>query len=380
MKLGFLVNPISGMGGAVGLKGTDGHLYYEALRRGATPVAPARAYRFIKALQKKEFLGKVIAANCLMGCDYFKGSTISHECISIPQECGKTSPQDTVLAVRKLVNSGVELIVFVGGDGTARDVAKAVKESDVPVLGIPSGVKMYSGVFAISPEAGAEVVKAFEEGRATLEVSEVADVDELSLNEGVIKVRRFELVRTPKLQGLITPTKDFGGGEEGSKEAIAEYFVEEYLKPNHLYLLGPGTTIKAVADVLGVQKTLLGVDAYRNGEVIGVDLGVKEILELVRKYGNPHIVITVIGAQGYLFGRGNQQFSSEVLKLVGKERIHVLSTESKLRGLKYLLVDTGDPELDVKLSGHIRVITGYREEKVVKVIPACCPSEVLIHA
>ncbi|MCD6323997.1 MAG: ATP-NAD kinase family protein [Desulfurococcales archaeon] len=377
MRLGFLVNPISGMGGAVGLKGTDGHLYQEALRRGAKPVAPSRALRFVKALRKIGFTGEVVAANCVMGCDYFEGSGIKHACIPVPEECERTSPRDTSEAVREFVRSRVDLIVFVGGDGTARDIAEAVKGSDIPILGIPAGVKMYSGVFAISPEAGAEVVAAFDAGRAEVEVSEVADVDESSLNEGVIRVRRYELVRTPKITGLVTPTKNFGGGDEGSKEAIAEYFVEEYIKPDHLYFLGPGTTIKAVADVLKVPKTLLGVDAFRNGSLVGSDLGVKEILNLIRRYGNPHIVVTVIGAQGYLFGRGNQQFSSEVLKLVRKENIHVLATESKLRGLKYLLIDTGDPELDIKLSGHVRVITGYREEKVVKAVPACLPSRIL---
>jgi predicted polyphosphate/ATP-dependent NAD kinase len=182
------------------------------------------------------------------------------------------------------------------------------------------------------------------------------------------------LVKTPVIEGLLVPTKDFGSGsEEEEKAGIAQYFIEEYLRPESLYLLGPGTTIKAITDVLGLKKTLLGVDALHNGEIVGTDLGEREILQLMEKFNDPHIVVTVIGAQGYIFGRGNQQFSSTVIRRVGKRRIHVLATEGKLRGLKYLLVDTGDPELDKELAGHIRVITGYREETVMSVVPACCP-------
>ncbi len=373
MRIGFIVNPVAGMGGSVGLKGTDGSLYYEALRRGARPVAPERALRFLKELKRRHFHGVIISANHSMGCDYVREVGLHHECIDIPAAKGLTRREDTMAAARKILSSGIDLLTFVGGDGTARDIVEAV-DGDVPILGIPAGVKMYSGVFSLSPEAAALIVRGFEEGVTAIEVGEVADADEESIRKGILRVRRFALARTPVIEGLLVPTKDFGsGGDEEEKVGIAQYFIEEYLRPQSLYLLGPGTTIKAITDVLGLRKTLLGVDALYNGRIVGTDLGEKEILELIEKFDDPHIVVTVIGAQGYIFGRGNQQFSSAVIRHVGKKRIHVLATESKLRGLKYLLVDSGDPELDKELAGHIRVITGYREETVMSVVPACCP-------
>ena len=371
MKIGFLVNPIAGMGGAVGLKGTDDQLYYEALRRGAEEVAPERAERFINKLIQPGFREFLIVANGVMGCDHIPASYIKHKCLRIPLH-RKTSKKDTVEVVKEMIKEGVDLIVFVGGDGTARDILDAVN-SEIPVLGVPSGVKMYSGVFAISPEAGAEVVKAFTEGRADVIVTNVADVDEEAINKGLLKVKAYGLAKTPSVERLVAPTKDFGSySDSEAKKAIAEYFSEEYIRPNNLYLLGPGTTIKALADVLKVEKTLLGIDALWNNSIIGKDLDEKEVLKLLSKFRDSHIVITIIGAQGYIFGRGNQQFSPKAIRIIGKERIHILATPSKLARLKYLLIDTGDCKLDTVLAGYYRVITGYREETVLPAYPACC--------
>jgi len=371
IKIGFLVNPIAGMGGAVGLKGTDGRLYYEALKRGAKQVAPERAKRFINKLIKVGFNESLITANGVMGCNYIPEYALRHICLKVPYGI-KTSRKDTLEAVEGMMNEGADLILFVGGDGTARDILD-VANGDVPILGIPSGVKMYSGVFAISPEAAADIVKGFIEGRAEIIVTDVADADEEAINRGLLRVRVYGLARTPAIKQLVTPTKEFGNySDYEAKRAIAEYFVDEYIKPDNLYFLGPGTTIKAVADVLKIGKTLLGVDALWNGSLIGRDLDEKGILNLLSRYRNPNIVITIIGAQGYLFGRGNQQFSPRVLRAISKERIYVLATPSKLAKIRYVLIDTGDYRLDMGLSGYYRVITGYREETVVPAYPACC--------
>lgn len=377
MRIGFIVNPIAGMGGLVGLKGTDEYLYEEALRRGAKPVSPSRATRFLKRLEKLEFTGMIVSANGPMGCDYLGNTNLKYSCIEVPPPSkSRTTRNDTLDAVKRLIDEGVELIVFTGGDGTARDIYDVV-DGKVPIIGIPAGVKMYSGVFAISPEACAEVVHAYLLGNAEVDVGEVADADERAIQKGVLRVKVYGLAKTPVLEGYVTPTKDFahvGGREE--KEGIAEYFIQEYLKDNVLYLLGPGTTIKAITDLLGLKKTLLGVDALHNRRIVAYDIGEKEILNLLARYREAYVVVTVIGAQGYVFGRGNQQFSPRVLSRLGKDKLIIVATKSKLMKLRYLLVDTGDPELDRKFSGYARVITGYMEETVVPVVPSSDPEKI----
>lgn len=374
MRLGLLVNPVAGMGGSVGLKGTDGELLYEALKRGARPVAPLKVVRFLNALVEKGFRGFIISAGRTMGCDYVAGfrNTLEYSCLDLPA-LGRvtTSREDTVEVASELVRQGVDLIVFVGGDGTARDVLEGCG-SRVPVLGIPSGVKMYSGLFAASPEAAAEVVVSLEGGDFTLDYVEVADVDEAKLKDDVLSVRVYGYALTPLVEGYVIPSKDFAGGSDEDKWGIAKYFVEELMRDDVLYFLGPGTTTKAIADLLGLKKTLLGVDAFFNKALVGSDLSESEILDLIRRYGQASIVVSIIGRQGYVFGRGNQQFSARVLREVGRQNIYVLSTTSKLSGVKYLLIDVGDPELEVAFSGYWRVVTGYREESVRLVLPACC--------
>ncbi|MEM0025100.1 MAG: ATP-NAD kinase family protein [Zestosphaera sp.] len=377
MKLGFVVNPIAGMGGSVGLKGTDGELYEEALKRGAKPVAPSKAVRFLQALSEKGFQGVIVAANSVMGCDYLSSSRLRFSCLDLPDR-GKsvTSREDTLRVIEVFLKSDVDLIVFVGGDGTARDVL-SVAGTKVPILGVPSGVKMYSGVFATSPEVAAEVVVEFERGNISVDQVEVADVDEIKLKEDLLNVRLYGYAVAPVLEGFVVPSKDLVSGSEEEKWGIAKYFIEEYMFPGVLYFLGPGTTTKAIADLLGLKKTLLGVDAIYERKLVGRDLSESEILRLIEKYGRVSLVVSVIGRQGYIFGRGNQQFSARVLRLVKKTDIFVLATHSKLAGIKYLLIDVGDPELELELSGYWRVITGYGEETVKLVLPACCVDKYL---
>ena len=374
MIIGFLVNPIAGMGGSVGLKGTDGNLYFEALKRGAKPVAPSKAARFLRKLIEIGFSEKLLSASGIMGCKYLEEiGYVNYECIDIPRYSGLTSSEDTKKAVKEFLKRSANLIVFVGGDGTAKDIYD-VTNGKVPLLGIPSGVKMYSGCFATSPEAAAHLLKLYVEGTTGTEVTEIADADEEAIRRGIPKVRIYGYTLSLRHEYLIVPSKDFSSsGSPEEKYEVAEYFINEYLKDNELYFLGPGSTVKAVTDVLGLDKTLLGVDALYNKRIIALDLGEKELLKLLNNYGKAYIVITVIGRQGYIFGRGNQQFTPKVIRSIGgKDRIYVIATRSKMRGIKYLIVDTGDPKLDEDLSGYWRVIVGFNEEKVVKVLPACC--------
>ena len=374
MKLGFLVNPIAGMGGSVGLKGTDGELYFLALQRGAAPVAPKRARRFLKKLSELGFNSTIVAANNVMGCNYlnsFKGS-LRYCCVDIPLS-NITSREDTTQVAKIFMREGVDIIAFVGGDGTARDIYDAVN-SEVPLIGVPAGVKMYSGVFAASPEAAALVIKDFEDRSVGLDLVEIADANEELIALGRLSIRIYGYVKSPREKILTIPSKDLSySSDYGEKEEVAQYFIEEYMRSDTLYLLGPGSTVKAVTDLLGVEKTLLGGDALYGRRLVGRDLGEKEIIDLLSKFKRVAIVVTIIGGQGYIFGRGNQQFTSRVIRRVGKENIFVISPRSKIYNLRYLLIDTGDPKLDIEMCGYWRVITGFMEEKVILVLPACCP-------
>ncbi len=356
MLIGFVVNPIAGMGGRVALKGTDA-VVEEALRRGATPVSPDRAREFIRALRcDPEFL----TAGGPMGADYLKER--KHRVVYTPS--ARTTAEDTKMAVREFLKGGVALVVFVGGDGTARDVVGVVGK-EVPVLGVPSGVKMFSSVFALTPSAAARVLCAFVRGETSLSERDVLDIDENAYRAGRLAVRLYGHALVPVMDGMVQGSKS--PSAPADDEGYAE-FLAENIESDVLYLLGPGSTVQKVARALGVEKTPLGVDAYFNGRIVARDLDERGILSLLNEHKRAKIVITPIGGQGFLLGRGNQQFSPRVLRRVGRDNIVVVSPESKLRGLKALYVDTGDPEVDDMLRGYTRVLCGYGRYKLMRVL------------
>ncbi len=370
--IGFIVNPIAGMGGSVGLKGTDGDAYVEAVKRGAKPVSPAIARRFVKSLEKlclELASGNIISAPGIMGEEYLKESSLRFRVVDVDIS-EPTTADDTKRCARRMVELGVKLIVFVGGDGTARDVLKAVDQK-VPILGVPSGVKMYSGVFAVSPEAAASIVCAYLRGEASICEAEVADIDEDAFRRDVLRARVYGIAKTVAIENLLTPSKEATIGEEESKKAIAKYFAEHIYDPSRLFILGPGSTVKAIADELGIEKTLLGFDAVLNKRVIARDLWGKQFIAIVKKFiDRKMLVITPIGGQGFLIGRGNKQLTPEVLSLFRKEEILIVATPRKIAKLRFLIIDSGDPKLDERLSGYYKVLTGYGEFTVIKVVPA----------
>lgn len=367
-RIGFLVNPIAGMGGSVGLKGTDGDLLDEAIKRGAKPVAPSRAMRFLSKLKEnKPDDMTLISAGGIMGCDYVAQAGLRrYICLEEPKH-RKTTRNDTISIVRELLKLGVHAIVFVGGDGTARDILEACGPS-IPIIGIPSGVKVYSSVFAVSPEAASKIVTDFCRGEARIEIGDVVDVNEEMLRQDILLLKPYGKALTISSESLRVSTKELGGSDD--VDAIAEYFITEIYKPGVLYILGPGSTTKAIATKLGINKTLLGFDAIYNGELVGKDLTAEDIRRLINTYREVYVVLSIIGGQGYLIGRGNQQLTPEILKAIGRERIVVVSTKSKLARLKRLLIDSGDVEVDKELSGYYRVITGYGEVSIIKAVPA----------
>lgn len=370
MKLGFIVNPIAGMGGKVGLKGTDGVLI-EAIQKGAEPVAPKRAFEFLKKL-KENMNAKIEVLTCpgIMGKQEAENASLHFHIL--PMKIGKeTTAEDTKTAVKLLTEAKADLIVFVGGDGTAKDIFDIMQSGEkLPVLGVPSGVKMYSGVFAVNPSDAVEVVLAFAENRAEIAEFEIMDADEKAIRIDIFSVKLYGYLMGPFVPMRIQGSKQLSPETVDEKEnqtAIARFIIEE-MQSEATYILGPGTTVKCVAELLGVEKTLLGVDLYKEGNMI-LDVTEKRILEEAKDWRKTWIILSPIGRQGILLGRGNQQISPEIVKRVGKQRITVGATKSKLESIegKVLRVDTGDSEVDNMLRGYIRVVTDYREWRLMQV-------------
>ncbi len=364
--LGFIVNPIAGMGGRVGLKGTDGEdVLREALRRGAKPWSPIRAREFLRHLGEAGRSVRWLTWSGEMGEELLSEAGYSFEVVG---EASKpTTAEDTRRAARRMAERGVSLIVFAGGDGTACDIVEAI-DMETPILGIPAGVKMFSAVFAPTPRAAAQLLIKYLKGEAQIVEREVMDIDEDAYRAGRLTATLKGYAKTPYAPQLLLSGKETVSAvdEELMKESIAARVVE-MMRPGVNYILGPGSTVAKVAELLGVEKTLLGIDVVKDGRLIVRDASEEDLLRVVEE-GETWIVLSPLGGQGSLLGRGNQPISPRVLRRVGLDHIIVIATPNKLRGLKALTIDTGDPELDEALRGYRRVITGYHEERVMRVI------------
>jgi predicted polyphosphate/ATP-dependent NAD kinase len=363
-KVGLIVNPVAGMGGSVGLKGTDGQLYKRALELGADPVTPGRTEAFLSRIERKDEIALLVAPG-KMGADYVKDLDTPFK--TVGQIGDETSAADTKRIATRMVAQGAELLVFVGGDGTARDVYDAI-DSEVPVVAVPAGVKVYSSVFAVNPRAAAEMVDAFVEDRGVTE-QEVLDIDEDAFRQDRLESKHYGTLLVPEEQrflqhGKVASTRS--PSVEESKQEIAAFIVEE-MDPETLYLIGPGTTLKAVTDTLDLPKTLLGVDAVVDQELIAEDLNERKIVDLFKRHPQRVIIVTPLGGNGFIFGRGNKQFTPRVISQVGPENIRVIATRQKLKTLDCLRVDTGDLEVDEMLCGWLTVTVGYRESRMMEV-------------
>jgi predicted polyphosphate/ATP-dependent NAD kinase len=364
--LGFIVNPIAGMGGAVGLKGTDGkEILDEAIKLGAKPVATVRAQAFLSELMQIGRPVKLVVGAGGLGADEAK--TVGLACTVLGDRKDETDAEDTRRTAQMMLEKQVDLLVFCGGDGTARDVLNAV-DTKISVLGVPTGVKMHSAVFAVNPQAAARVAARFLLGDMPLREAEVMDVDEKAFREGRLSAELFGYLLTPYEPHLIQANKlasPMTESELRNQATIAIYIIEE-MKPGVIYIIGPGTTTRTIADLLDSNKTLLGVDLFYDKKLVALDANETQILEAIS--GKPaEIIVTPIGGQGFVFGRGNQQISQKVIRLVGLDNVLIIATESKLRSLQNLRVDTGDAKLDAAIKKHgFRVITDYKIEQAVK--------------
>jgi predicted polyphosphate/ATP-dependent NAD kinase len=374
------------MGGRVGLKGTDGAIVDAARALGAVPQAGSKAARALRRLSpvtdQMEILtcpgemgAAAVEAAGLSGFEVIpmrEGPTGSEQPTGSDQPTSSeqpTGPEHTKEAAREMLRRGVDLLLFAGGDGTARDIAEAVGP-ELPVLGIPAGVKVYSGVFATTPENAGNLAAQFVTAgpSATLREAEVVDVDEEAMRLGRLSASLYGYLRVPVAPQMVAGPKS---GSPGDVEALAAAArgVARAMEPDCLYIVGPGTTTRAVTRHLNLDSTLLGVDAILDGRFVGKDVNEQQLLALLDDAGCARIIVGVIGGQGYIFGRGNQQIGPQVIRRVGRENVVVVATAAKLLSLTrgVMLVDTGDPELDREIEGFMRVVVGSDEETLFRV-------------
>lgn len=191
----------------------------------------------------------------------------------------RTTPEDIKRATKEMVEQGVDLIFFVVGDGAARDIYDAIDLNAV-VVGVLAGVKIYSGVFASSPEAAGEFTAIYLKGeiKDTIE-QKVMDIDEEKFRQGIFSVRLYGYLRLPfdkrYIVGGKSPTSI---NERLNQEAIAVEVIEN-MEDNCYYIMGPGKTTKMILKKLNLDYSLLGVDIIYNGELVGKDLNEKQILK-----------------------------------------------------------------------------------------------------
>jgi predicted polyphosphate/ATP-dependent NAD kinase len=364
LTFALLVNPVAGVGGAVALKGSDGaDIQAQARSRGGVARSSSRALRALKAAGAAAQQVRWLTWGGVMGADVLRGAGLAAETLGEPaQPC---SAGDTDRAARAMGSAGADLIVFCGGDGTARDLFQAVGQ-DIPVLGIPAGVKMHSGVFATTPESAGHIIAALVEGglvQAT--VGEVRDLDEAALREGVVEPRFYGEMAVPEAGGFLQHTKE--GGRESEPLALEEIVAEitqRIADYPGVYVLGPGGSLAAIKAALGMDATLIGVDVLHHDRQAGRDVDAGWLTRYLEQTGEPVIlVLSFTRQQGFLLGRGNQQLSPAVLRRIGRARLWVVGTRTKLASLegRPLLIDTDDPELDREWAGLVEVIAGYQD-------------------
>jgi predicted polyphosphate/ATP-dependent NAD kinase len=372
VTIGFLVNPIAGMGGRVGLKGTDG-VVDKAVMLGARPIARQKAEEMLRefsTLFSDQQNLTWVTCEGDMGENELEAVGLKNRQIVYSPSKTPTSADDTKNACKKFLTYHTDLLVFCGGDGTARDIFTIVDKT-IPLLGIPSGVKMHSAVFGISTRATAKMLVEFINKRLTIGDVEIMDLDEELYRKGEWKVRLYGVVK-----GIVEPTYIQVGktsyesvSDDEVKDELAEHVNDELEKhKDYLFLFCSGGTIDYIAKKLNIEHTLLGIDAIYQKKLVGKDVNEEQILVLLKKYPKAKILLSPIGAQGFILGRGNLQLSPAVISKIGIENIMVVATPSKLMHTPLLRVDTGDKKLDRLFTkqGYLMVVIGYRLSRVVK--------------
>ena len=364
-KLGLIINPFAGIGGALALKGSDGaEIREKALALGAQKKAADRTRLALAEINDLKAKVHIYTAAGEMGEDLVKAMgfayTVVYHSAAIQSE-----GSDTEAAASAMLAQQVDLLLFAGGDGTARNVCHVVAEH-LPVLGVPAGCKIHSAVYAITPQAAGRVLAQVIQGQiVSLNQAEVMDIDEELFRQGRVNARQFGEMQVPVELRYIQAVKM--GGKESDELVLSDIAAQvsdlmaQY--PEHYFVMGSGSTVDFAMQELGLANTLLGVDLVKNQKLVASDLTAEQLLDHIKSTPTK-LVITLIGGQGHIFGRGNQQLSPAVIRHVGKENILLIATKTKLTSLagKPLISDSGDTQLDQELAGLIPVITGYRDQ------------------
>ncbi|AOW76203.1 ATP-NAD kinase [Colwellia sp. PAMC 20917] len=367
-KLGFIINPIAGIGGSVALKGSDGDgIAEQALALGATAKANQRASLALSILLPYRDDIIVYCANDLMGEMTAQALGFKTQVVFQTDKLEHTTAEDTENTVKALLAEHIDILLFAGGDGTARNVCKIVGDK-FPVLGIPAGCKIHSGVYAVTPKAAGRVVEMMLTNQlVTLTEADVMDIDESLFREGIVKAKRYGEMQIPAELRYVQAVKS--GGKELDElvlQDIAAHVINEM--DDELFVIGSGSTTAFLMEELALDNTLLGVDLVEQQHLIASDVTEPQLWQAITlaKADNKTIklVITLIGGQGHIFGRGNQQLSPRVIRAIGKDNILIIATKAKLTALasRPLIADTGDSDLDIELSGYLPVITGYNDQ------------------
>ena len=364
-KLGILVNPFAGIGGALALKGSDGaEIREKALAMGAEKKANEKMAKAISILEALSGKFTVVTASGDMGETVCESLGIPYEVIYTPS-AAQTEGEDSERAAKAMVEANVDLLLFAGGDGTARNICSVVG-TQVPVLGVPAGCKIHSGVYCVSPSAAGQVVSQMIAGELVSEMdAEVRDIDENAFREGKVIAKHYGEMRVPAELTYVQAVK-MGGKED---EALVLDDIAAYVgeitddEPDTYFVMGSGSTVGAVMDFLGLENTLLGVDVVKQGELIASDVTASELIALTHDKPTK-VILTVIGGQGHILGRGNQQLSPAFIRQIGKQNMLVVATKQKLQALngKPLRLDSSDATLDAELAGAFTVITGYKDK------------------
>lgn len=377
MKIGLLLNPLAGIGGSVALKGSDGpQMVEKALALGAISRVAERVATTLAALQGAELSFCTVSG--VMGEDVLTAFDFSYTVIpsTVKTQAAHTTAEDTRLAVLALCEQEIDILLFAGGDGTARDVLDALKQNGqdetLTVIGIPAGCKIHSAVYAMTPTRAGELLSLLASGTPMTQVAaQVMDLDEQAFRLGKVKSFCYGYLQVPVDDMRMQLIKQGGVNHETfALDDIAEDIIEN-MQDDVLYIIGSGSTTEAIMKQLDLDNTLLGVDVVLNQQLIENDVSEQRLLELLKSlnYDSAKIIVTVIGGQGHIFGRGNQQLSAQVLSIVGLKNIIIVATNEKLRTLEKrpLIADTGDNIVDKKLAGLHTVITGYEQKTLVQI-------------
>ncbi len=364
-KLGLIINPIAGMGGSVGLKGTDGVLA-EAIKRGAIPKSNDRTKIALKQIEPLKDDLIIYTGEGDMGENIARELGFQVEVFRFEKDI-KDSNLTTSLSEALKINN-VKLLLFAGGDGTARDIYNSIG-TDITCLGIPAGVKIHSAVYAKTPLSAGNLAKLYLDDKIKkVQEVEVVDIDEDRYREGEVNTRLYGYLNIPS-DKKFTQNQKSGTpmSESVAIESIGHEIVGRMNKDTY-YLIGAGTTTRGIMQILGLDYTLIGVDLIKDGKLIAKDIYGSQILDII-KGKKTELIVTITGGQGFLFGRGNQQITPEIIKEIGKENITIVATKEKIFSLRgqNILIDTGDRELDAELEGYYKVTSSYRQSTVCKI-------------